>query len=204
MALYGNVGAAPRIIVLVLLILVLTVGGALWFDYLGVLSIKETAAPILRMVGLQPPAKLPEAEASYLLEMERLEKLKESLDLQTEELRRFEDSLKEKEKEINQKLAELEEQRKALQDQEKSFNQRVRSFENKRANLEQNARYLTGMPPAQAVAILLKMEDQDMIDHLRMVEELAKSAGEESIVSFWLSQMPPERAATIKRKMTLR
>jgi len=204
MALYGKVGAAPRIIVLVLLILVLTIGGALWFDYLGILDVKNAAAPILRLMGIQPPAKLPETDTTYLLEIERLGKLKEALDLQSEELRRFEETLKAKEKEINQKMAELEEQRKALQDQEKSFNQRVRSYENKRANLEQNAKYLTGMPPAQAVAILLKMDDQDMIEHLRMVEELARNAGEESVVAFWLSLMPAERAATIQRKMTLR
>jgi flagellar protein FlbB len=204
MALYGKVGAAPRIIVLVLLISVLTIGGALWFDYLGILDVKNAAAPLLRLVGIQPPARLPETETAYLLEAERLGKLKEALDLQSEELRRYEETLKAKEKEINQKMAELEEQRKALQDQEKSFNQRVRSYENKRANLEQNAKYLTGMPPAQAVAILLKMDDQDMIEHLRMVEELARNAGEESVVAFWLSLMPPDRAATIQRKMTLR
>lgn len=204
MALYGKVGAAPRIIVLVLLILVLVIGGALWFDYLGILDVKDAAAPLLQLVGIQPRTKIEETYTPLLLEAERIAKLKEALEIQAEELQRFDESLKSREKEINQKLAELEEQRKALQDQEKSFNERVRLYENKRANLEQNARYLTGMPPREAVAILLKMEDQDMIDHLRMVEELARNAGEESVVAYWLSLMPAERAATIQRKMALK
>jgi flagellar protein FlbB len=143
-------------------------------------------------------------ESLLLLDAERLGKFKEALELQAEDMLKAEESIKAKEQDINQKAAELEEQRKALQDQEKSFNERVRLYDNKRANVEQNARYLSGMPPTQAVAILLKMDDQDMIDHLRMVELLAKAAGEESVVAYWLSLMPSERAAVIQRKMAVK
>ncbi len=204
MAQYGRVGAAPRIFVLVLLILVLAAGGALWFDYLGIIDVKNAMAPVFRLLGLHGRTRVEGEDSLVLLDAERLGKLKEAVDLQAEEMRRVEDALKGRELDILQKAAELDEQRKALQDQEKSFNERVRLYDNKRANIEQNARYLSGMPPAQAVGILLKMDDQDVIDHLRMVEKLAAGAGEESIVAFWLSLMPSDRAAVIQRKMAVK
>ena len=204
MAQYGGVGAAPRIFVLFLLLLVLLAGGALWFDYLGVIDVKAVLSPVLRMAGITVRSQVDDPDSLLLLDAERLGKFKESLELQAEDMQKAEETIKAKELDINQKAAELEEQRKALMDQEKSFNERVRLYDNKRANVEQNARYLSGMPPAQAVAILLKMDDQDMIDHLRMVELLAKASGEASVVAYWLSLMPSERAAVIQRKMAIK
>jgi flagellar protein FlbB len=77
----------------------------------------------------------------------------------------------------------------------------VKAFENRRVNLVQNAKYLVSMPPANAKDILLKMDDQDIIDVLRVVEDEAKKAGEDSVVAYWLSIMPADRAATLQRKM---
>ncbi|HPE37184.1 MAG TPA: flagellar protein FlbB, partial [Spirochaetales bacterium] len=36
---------------------------------------------------------------------------------------------------------------------------------------------------------------------LRAVEELAAKSGESSVVAYWLSLMPAERAADLQRKM---
>jgi len=58
-----------------------------------------------------------------------------------------------------------------------------------------------GMPPDKAVKILLAMEDQDVIDLMRVTEELAAEAGEASLVAYWLSLMPADRAAALQRKM---
>lgn len=176
----------------------------MWFDYLGVIDVKDTLSPVLRLVGIQGRSRVDAPESLFLLDAERLAKLREAVDLHADDIRRMEDVLQGREQEILQKAAELDEQRKALQDQEKSFNERVRLFDNKRANIEQNARNLTGMPPARAVAILLNMDDQDMIDHLRMVEQIARDAGEDSVVAYWLSLMPSERAAVIQRKMAVK
>jgi flagellar protein FlbB len=43
-----------------------------------------------------------------------------------------------------------------------------------------------------------------VIDILRAVEEKAAATGENSIVSYWLSLMPPDRSAAIQRKMAAR
>jgi flagellar protein FlbB len=200
----GGIGAFPRIIVLFLLVVVLGIGGSLWFDYLGVIDAKDTFAPVFRFFGLQSRSRVEDTDSPFLLDAERLSKLQVAVDLRAEENQRMEESLKSREQDILQQAAEIEEQRKALQDQENSLNERIRQYDIKRANIEQNARNLNGMPPARAVAILLNMDDQDMIDHLRMVEELAQQAGEDSTVAYWLSLMPPDRAATIQRKMAIK
>ena len=57
------------------------------------------------------------------------------------------------------------------------------------------------MRPENAVSILNEMEIQNVIDVLRKVEETAKAEEKTSMVSYWLSLMPPDRAAEIKRKM---
>ena len=61
-----------------------------------------------------------------------------------------------------------------------------------------------GILSANAVAILLEMDDQDVIDVLRRAEEDASANGETSMGSYWLSQMPAARAAEIQRKMANR
>jgi len=136
-----------------------------------------------------------------LLERERLAKKEEALILNRESLDHDLVELEKMEVEVQQKLEMLEEKEKALAEREKSFNERVKQYENKRANLRQSAEYFNGMPPQKAVDRLLEMEDQDIIDILRTTEQMAQEAGENSIVSYWLSLMPSDRAAQLSRKM---
>ena len=60
------------------------------------------------------------------------------------------------------------------------------------------------MTPKAAVNILLAMDDQMVIDVLRKVEEMAAQNGTASMVSYWLSLMPADRAAAIQRKMVVK
>jgi flagellar protein FlbB len=60
------------------------------------------------------------------------------------------------------------------------------------------------MNPAQAVGILTAMDDQDVIDIFRKTEEIAQAEGAASLVSVWLSRLPPARAAELQRKMASR
>jgi len=186
---------------LLLLILILLIGGALWFDYLGLLNVKETFAPATRLVGISSPEKLENEDDLLLLERERLSKREEALKLNREALEANLAELEKMETEVRQKMEMLEEKEKALAEREKSFNERVKQYENKRANLRQSAEYFNGMPPQRAVEMLLEMEDQDIIDILRTAEEMARESGDSSVVSYWLSLMPSERAAQLSRKM---
>ena len=186
---------------LLLLILVLLVGGLLWFDYLGLMNVKQFFFFFSQLVGISAPEKVENDEDAVLLERERLLKREEALKLQQEALDSRSEEIAQMEAEVQQKLEMLEEKEKALAEREKSFNERVKQYENKRANLRQSAEYFTGMPPQKAVDRLLEMEDQDIIDILRTTERIARETGQGSLVAYWLSLMPSERAAQLSRKM---
>lgn len=209
---YSAVGAGTRIFVLVLLILVLVLGGLVSFDYLGLVDSRERLAPVLRLVGIgraggpaaagETVLSAEELEDPFLLEKERLKKQTEALGLQAEELEKRDGEIRSKEQEIAQIMEQLQEKEKALEDREKMFNEQVKAFENRRVNLRQNSEYLVGMPPKNAVQILLNMDDLEIIDIFRITEEQARTTGELSLVSYWLSMMPADRAAALQRKMS--
>jgi flagellar protein FlbB len=103
--------------------------------------------------------------------------------------------------EIEQMAQELEERQKALDERENSINAMTEDADIRTRNIEQNARYLTSMPPDNAVAIIAAMSDQDAIDVFRKTEEIALAEGAASLVSVWLSRLPADRAAELQRKM---
>jgi flagellar protein FlbB len=196
---YGGVGAGFRIVILILLVGVLVLGGLVWFDYLGILDARRTLAPVFALFGAKKPES--DAEDPLLLDKERLSKQMEALAVRAEELASRDQQLQSREQELAQKVEQIQDREKAAEEREKVFNERLQAFENRRVNLRQNAVYLVGMPPDKAVKILLAMEDQDVIDLFRITEEQAAEAGETSLVAYWLSLMPAERAAALERKM---
>ncbi len=201
---YRRFGPGPRILALTLLVVLLLAGGTVWFDYLGIIDATRLVSPVLRLVGVEAAEEVPEPEDAALLSRARLEKretavaqLADGLDQRQEEL----DAL---EQELEARRQELDAREQELAEQENSLNQRVQQFENRRAMLVQNVRTLTSMRPEDAVDILAGYDDQLLIDTLRVTEELAQEAGELSLVSVWLAELPPERAATLQRKMTIK
>jgi flagellar protein FlbB len=184
--------------------MVLLAGGALWFDYLGIIDAKTTFAPVLRWVGIEARTTETDVDNPLLLESERLAKREAALSLLQDELRRLEATLAEREQEIERREEELAEWERELVQREKSLSDTLRGVENRNAVLERISQDLTSMPPDDAVAILAEYDDQLLIDTLRVTERLAQEAGELSLVSVWLSRLPADRAAAIQRKMTLK
>ena len=201
MAEFSEVRPGVRIVILFLLLIVLSLGGVIWFDYLGLVDAKTMIGPAYRLFGFQKRSSVASADDPNLLDRERLAKEQDALTLRRQELDARESALSKKEKQLNQLGTDLNDKDAALAAREKAFNERVKAFENRRVNLVQNAKYLVGMPPVSARDILGKMEDQDVIDIFRIVEDEARKAGEESTVAYWLSLMPADRAATLQRKM---
>ena len=190
-----------RIIVLILLIAILILGGLLWFDYLGLTDVRERLHPVFTLLGVATPEEVPDSGSPMMLDQARLDKMYDEMDRREASLVEWEGGLTAKEEELLQMAEALKEQEKALADREKSFNEIVKQYENKNANLRQAAEYFQGMPPDAAVERLVAMDDQDVIDILRMTEQIAREAGEDSVVSYWLSLMPADRAAILNRKM---
>jgi flagellar protein FlbB len=207
-ATYSGVGGGPRIFVLLLLLLVLFAGGAIWFDVLGIIDVQQTFAPlvrpVMRLFGAEPRADIPDVDEPFLLEGARLEKEREALVELRRSLDEREQTFLQTEAEVQQRLAAIEEREQALAEREESFNQRVNRYENRRANIVDNVQSLNNMPLEDAVGILQGYDDALLIETLRVADELAEEAGTFSLVSTWLSRLPPERAAEIQRKMVNR
>jgi flagellar protein FlbB len=190
-----------RIFGLLLLILVLGGFGLVWLDILGLADARTLAMPALKLLGVTNTDRQINAEDPLLLDRERLIKREDALALYKEDLALQDADLRKQNEDVLQKQNSLAEREKAQDDRENSFNEIKKQADDRRANLVQNSQYLNSMPPAKAVPILLQLDDQDLIDLLRVTEEEAKAQGQTSIVSAWIGLMPPDRAAALQRKM---
>ena len=194
-----------KTIVLLFLVVILILIGLMWFDYLGVVNAKKIFAPVYKLFGLVPQTSVSITNNDPVLmsnlDDDRIEKRLEALEIRAQELDKREEELKKLEEQNLQISQELDDLRKSQEEREKTFNNTVKKYDDREVNIVQNAKNLTGMPPENAVAILNAMEDQDVIDTLRKVEEIAQEEGSMSMVAYWLSLMPADRVATIQRKM---
>ena len=84
----GN-GGIGKSIFLLILIIILVLGGLLWFDYLGVIHAKKVFAPVYKIFGLAPQTSVTATTTKPLtadLDEDRLAKRIEALDIRTQEL----------------------------------------------------------------------------------------------------------------------
>ncbi len=199
----SKAGTFGKYFVLILLIVLLIFGGLLWFDYLGLVHTRPLFAPIYSLFGLKTPSGVTDLEDGALanLDDDRYEKRLRSLEIRSQELDKLKETLAAQEKEYKQISEELDERRNAIEEKEKNFNQMLIETDDRKANIIQIAKYMNGMRPENAVANLLEMDDQDIIEVLRAAENMAKNEGKVSLVAYWFSLMPPVRAAEIQRKM---
>jgi len=198
------VKAIGKSIVLIMLIIIMALGGLLWFDFLGVVHMKSVFSPLYRILGKEPQTSVTATSTNPVvadLDQDRINKQREAIDLRVEELDKRESEIAQKEKLNEQIASELSNREKSQEEREKTFNQTLKQYDDKNVNIEQIAANLNGMRPEAAVNILVAMDDQTVIDVLRKVEEIAARNGTSSMGSYWLSLMPAERAAEIQRKM---
>lgn len=193
-----------KCIVLLLLIIILCLGGLLWFDYLGIVNMKGIFSPVYKFFGRAPQSSSTITSIDALnpdLDQDRLNKQREALIIYEQELEAREANISEFERQNQQLALELSDREKAQSERENTFNNTVNRYDNKEVNVEQIATNLNGMAPNNAVNILVAMDDQTVIDVLRKCDEIAVRDGSSSLVSYWLSLMPADRAAEIQRKM---
>ena len=197
----NNIG---KTIILLFLIIILLLAGLVWFDYLSVIQVKSVFAPIYRLFGLQTQTSTSATGTAPLeadLDNDRFQKRLESLTLKEEELNQREIQLSQAEALNQQTAQELENRRVAQEEREVAFNTTVTQYDGRQLNIVTNVQNLNNMPPQNAVDILVAMDDQDIIDILRMADQIAAEAGSVSLASTWLMMMPADRAAQVQRKM---
>ncbi|MBO5731845.1 MAG: flagellar protein FlbB [Treponema sp.] len=198
---HNNIG---KTIILLFLIIILILAGLVWFDYLSVIQVKSVFAPVYRLFGLQTQTSTSATGTEPLeadLDNDRFQKRLESLTLKEEELNQRETQLVQAEALNQQTAQELENRRVAQEEREIAFNSTVSQYDGRQLNIVTNVQNLNNMPPQNAVDILVAMDDQDVIDILRMADQIAEEAGSVSLASTWLMMMPADRAAQVQRKM---
>lgn len=193
-----------KTIALLFLVIILILIAIIWFDYIGLIQAKKIFSPVYKLFGLEPQTSVSYTQQNETVDIddERFLKRQEQIEQRSQELDQREADIALKEQQIEQIIQELEERKKSQEEREKAFENAVNKYDSRNVNIEQHSKNLTGMEPEKAVAILLAMDDQDIIDVLRKTEELAIENGTMSMVSYWLSLMPADRVAVIQRKMT--
>ena len=193
-------------IVLILFIIILVLVGIFLFDSFGLISAKRFLAPIHKLLKLEPQTSQSISNQKDFVAPDLYEDRYKSrilaLELQKEALNKRESDIVTQEDNNTRIAQELQDKEKALEEKEKTFNNLQKKYDDRSKNIEQIVQNLNAMPPQNAVAILLEMNDQDVIDVLRRADEDAASSGEgSSMGSYWLQLMPAQRAAEISRKM---
>ena len=159
-------------------------------------------SPITSLFGVKPRAEVEQPFSPLLLDADRLSKERQAIAIDRRELETVSEELDLREAEVRQMESEVTERESSLEERQISLIEAIRQYDNKVANLEQTARYMMGMPPADAVAIMDEYDVKDLVDLLRTSERLSREAGEASLVAYWLSIMSDrERAAEIQRLM---
>lgn len=201
-------GGIGKTIFLLILIIILVLGGLLWFDYLGVIHAKKVFAPVYKLFGLAPQTSVSATASKSLaadLDEDRLAKRIEALDIRTQELDKRESDIVKVEEQNEAIAKELEDRKKSQDEREKTFNNQLKKYDDRNTNIETIVSYLNNMPPQTAVEQLLSHDDQDVIDILRKADEMAAASKTTSMSSTWLMFMgqagQSERASTIERKM---
>lgn len=196
---------------LIILIIILSLFGILWFDYLNVINAKSFFAPFYRLIGLQTQTSVTVTDLDNLEIFDKdddiLKKRMQSISIQKEELDKRSKSISEQE-EANLLIAqELEDERLAFEEEKKTFNNRVKKYDDKYVRIEQLVLQLNNMAPKNAVAILVDMcstDKQYVVDILRTADELAGRNGTASNTSYWLSLMPVDVSGELGKLMVVK
>jgi len=191
-----------KVIALLLLIAALAAGGIFWFDHLHLIDARSVLAPVYGLFGREGRSQpaVP-ADGVLSLDAERFEIRLEALALREMELDARERDLEASLVQAEMISQELDQRERLLDDLESSLAALSADALDRRRNVEQVARYLSGMPPASAVGIISEMGYQDAVDVLRMAERIAQAEGTGSLVPVWFMTMEPARAAEIQRRM---
>jgi flagellar protein FlbB len=195
-----RVSDKSKIIYLIIIIVFLTTAGFFWLDYLGLININQYTQQYLSRE--EQSVLYAGNDEPSLVKLEEFEKEKARLQELTAELDRREARLLEMQKDIEREQEKIEEQRQGLELEKKKFDEEKEQYSGYKQNVADLATKIENMPPADSVAIMVNWEDPLIIDVLRQMDQNAEAAGNVSITSFLISQMPKDKASRIMYLMT--
>jgi len=188
-----------KILYLVILIFFITVSGAIWLDYIGLLDIGSKMSFLKGKPELVTDAA---GDEPSLIDWEKLTKEQQLLASREEELNQREARLKEKENELSIEQEKLVEQKKGLEIEQKKLTDQKKEHSGYEKNIKVLADKIASMPPEESVKIMTGWDDPIIIDVLRQMDVDADTAGGTSITSYLITLMPKEKASRIMYLMT--
>lgn len=203
MAVYSQ-SDRKKIILLLLFIIVLIIAGLIIIDFtasiLGV-YLPLPGLDIIKSVSLKK--KIKQSENPYLLEREELAKEKERLLLVEEKLINREKEISEKEISADKKLELLKEKEKEIEKKRELLEYREKQTMDREKNIREQAVKLYNMPPNDAVVILEKQTEEDIVDILRAIDSYSEELGRASTSPYLLKLLNDknqQKAANVLRK----
>lgn len=193
-----------KIFFLLLLIILVAISGLLAIDFVGKkfgLSVNLPGMSLFKNVSIKK--KIQRSENKYLLEREELDKKQNSIILQQEVLANHKNEIIAMEKEVEKKFELLSERENGLDQKEKMLESRENEYNNREQNIREQAAKLYNMPPNDAVALLEKQSEPDVVSILRAIDSYSEELGVQSTSPYLLKllgDINKDMAANVLRK----
>ncbi len=185
-----------RAFYLILLIFFLLAIGFFVFDYFRIIDAEE----YLPFLAKAPDRIEQDIESPTELEKLELEKAKERLIEEREDLERQLADLKKREEELILEKDRLEEMKQGILKKEEELEEKKRKEESRKEKIKILADKVANMPPQSARDMLINWPDYDIIEVFEQMDKDAEQEGRQTITTFLLTLFPPERRAVITNK----
>lgn len=138
------------------------------------------------------------------MEREELSKEKDRVVLKEEQVLNREKEILAQEVDSKKKIDAVKEKEKQLNDRQTLLDNRDKQFQDRKQNIREQAVKLYNMPPTDAVALLEKQTEGDIVDILREIDAYTLENGKSSTSPYMmklLGDINKDKAANVLRKL---
>ncbi|MCG6143081.1 periplasmic-type flagellar collar protein FlbB [Leptospira bandrabouensis] len=192
----ASVTDSTRSFFLIVLIFFLIAIGFFVFDYFQVINAEDYLPFLKKQAGLVNQDLLSPTE----LEKLEMEKAKERLIADREELEQMKRELEEKSSSLNADKERLEELKEGIQRKEKEMADKLKKDNARAEKVKVLANKVAYMPPESARDMLINWPDYDIIEVFEQMDRDAEEEGRQTITTYLLTLFPAERRSVISNK----
>ncbi|EMY62313.1 periplasmic-type flagellar collar protein FlbB [Leptospira terpstrae] len=192
----ASVTDSTRSFFLIVLIFFLIAIGFFVFDYFQVINAEDYLPFLKKQAGLVNQDLLSPTE----LEKLEMEKAKERLIADREELEQMKRELEEKSSFLHADKERLEELKEGIQRKEKEMADKLKKDNARAEKVKVLANKVANMPPESARDMLINWPDYDIIEVFEQMDRDAEEDGRQTITTYLLTLFPAERRSVISNK----
>ncbi|EMY68321.1 hypothetical protein LEP1GSC195_2364 [Leptospira wolbachii serovar Codice str. CDC] len=192
----ASVTDSTRSFFLIVLIFFLIAIGFFVFDYFQVINAEDYLPFLKKQAGLVNQDLLSPTE----LEKLEMEKAKERLIADREELEQMKRELEEKSSSLHADKERLEELKEGIQRKEKEMADKLKKDNARAEKVKVLANKVANMPPESARDMLINWPDYDIIEVFEQMDRDAEEDGRQTITTYLLTLFPAERRSVISNK----